>query len=372
MERRQFMRLGFQSVTVVALGSTSVGLLSACTPPVNPGVDNLDLLPGFTARVVGVTGLAVEGTDYVWHGWPDGGATFPTPDGGWVYVSNAELLLNAGGVGAIRFDSSGTIVDAYSILSGTNRNCAGGATSSGTWLSCEEIDRGRVFECDPLGVAPAVERPALGQFQHEAAAEDLATGVIYMSEDMSDGALYRMVPDVPGDLSAGQLEVLTDTAGTLGWVPVPDPTGATTRTRHQVPDTKAFDGGEGIVARDGIVYLGTKGDNRVWAYDIAANTISVIYDPATAPAPADLRGIDNLALLPGVGTDGLLVAEDGGDLQLVIVRPNGITTPVLQLTGVAGTELAGPAFDPSGTRLYFSSQRSPGVTYEVTGDWNQF
>jgi hypothetical protein len=66
------------------------------------------------------------------------------------------------------------------------------------------------------------------------------------------------------------------------------------------------------------------------------------------------------------------VAEDGGNLELVVVRPDGSTTPVLQLTGVTGTELTGPAFDPSGTRLYFSSQRSPGVTYEVTGDWDQF
>jgi hypothetical protein len=29
--------------------------------------------------------------------------------------------------------------------------------------------------------------------------------------------------------------------------------------------------------------------------------------------------------------------------------------------------MTGPAFDPSGTRLYFSSQRNPGRTYEVTG-----
>jgi hypothetical protein len=36
------------------------------------------------------------------------------------------------------------------------------------------------------------------------------------------------------------------------------------------------------------------------------------------------------------------------------------------------SEITGLAFDPSGTRLYFSSQRGPapggaGITYEVTG-----
>ena len=27
------------------------------------------------------------------------------------------------------------------------------------------------------------------------------------------------------------------------------------------------------------------------------------------------------------------------------------------------------AFSPNGTRMYFSSQRNPGATYEVTGPW---
>ncbi len=40
---------------------------------------------------------------------------------------------------------------------------------------------------------------------------------------------------------------------------------------------------------------------------------------------------------------------------------------LLRLTGVSGSEMTGPAFNPAGDRLYFSSQRNPGVTYEVTG-----
>jgi hypothetical protein len=45
--------------------------------------------------------------------------------------------------------------------------------------------------------------------------------------------------------------------------------------------------------------------------------------------------------------------------------------PFLQVVGHSGSEIAGPAFDPSGTRLYFSSQRgrrglmNEGITYEV-------
>jgi secreted PhoX family phosphatase len=82
-----------------------------------------------------------------------------------------------------------------------------------------------------------------------------------------------------------------------------------------------------------------------------------------------LTGVDNVVR---AANGDLFVCEDGGDMQLVIVRPNGEVWPFLQVTGQAASELTGPAFDPSGTRLYFSSQRGPtgtgsGVTYEVRG-----
>jgi secreted PhoX family phosphatase len=82
-----------------------------------------------------------------------------------------------------------------------------------------------------------------------------------------------------------------------------------------------------------------------------------------------LTGVDNIVQ---AANGDLYVCEDGGDQQLVIVRPDGSVWPFLQVTGQSGSELTGPAFDPSGTRLYFSSQRGPtgadtGITYEVRG-----
>ena len=34
---------------------------------------------------------------------------------------------------------------------------------------------------------------------------------------------------------------------------------------------------------------------------------------------------------------------------------------------MSGTEITGPALTPDGSRLYFSSQRNPGRTFEVSG-----
>ena len=68
----------------------------------------------------------------------------------------------------------------------------------------------------------------------------------------------------------------------------------------------------------------------------------------------------------------VLVAEDGGDLQIVAIT-GGNVVPVVQLVGHDLSEMTGPAFSPDQTRLYFSSQRGTtgmskdGMTFEITG-----
>lgn len=342
--------------------------------PLEPAdANNLRLPPGFTSRIVARTGQPPVATSpYRWHTAPDGGAVFPLPGGGWVYVSNSEA--SAGGAGALRFDALGVVVDAYAILTGTSTNCAGGPTPWGTWLSCEEHAAGRVFECDPTGASPAEVRPALGVFRHEAAIVDPVRRHVYLTEDEPDGRFYRFTPaGAPAggalDLSAGVLEVAEVVGGAVTWLAVPDPerTGALP-TRYQVPTSTPFNGGEGIWYHDGKVYFSTKGDDRVWEYDAVASAMRVHYDYLTAADPF-LRAVDNLT---GSAGGDILVAEDGDDLQLVAILPDGSLKAVLQIVNHPGSEVTGPAFDPSGTRLYFSSQRAPGgaVTYEVTGPFH--
>ncbi len=273
----------------------------------------------------------------------------------------------------MRFNADGSIASAYRILANTNQNCAGGATPWGTWLSCEEVNRGFVYETYPQGGTAAVQRPAMGRFKHEAAACDPDRRVIYLTEDESNGCFYRFRPNSWGNLSAGTLEVLvagSATSGPVTWARVPDPDGSPTVTRSQVSGAKRFNGGEGCWYDDGTCWFTTKGDNRVWAYDAVNQRIDLAYDDSLVSGTAPLTGVDNIT---GTGSGDLYVAEDGGNMEINIITPAGVVAPFLRITGQSSSEICGPAFSPDGTRLYFSSQRgtsgssSGGITYEVRG-----
>ena len=192
---------------------------------------------------------------------------------------------------------------------------------------------------------------------HEAAACDPVGQYVYLTEDAGTGKLRRFRPTVWGDLSAGTLEAAVVSGSTVTWT-------------STISNGTSFNGGEGAWYADGKVWFTTKGDNRVWELDVRStpNTIRVIYDDNTSPNPV-LTGVDNIV---GSASGDLFVAEDGGNMELVLIEPGGAVSVFLRVLNQSGSEIAGPPSARTASRLYFSSQRGPtgsgsGVTYEVTG-----
>lgn len=400
MDRRSFLRAAVVAtggaVTVPLVGS-AVGAQPGSSPygsldGIEPDENGIILPPGFTSRIVAMAGEPVGDSDYRWRVYPDGAAVFDDGAGGWYHTVNSEVFRPGfAGVSAIHYGPEGEILDAYQLLEGSNSNCGGGPTPWGTFLSGEEdfTGYGLLWECDPTGATPSVSHPAMGIFTHEAAAVDPVRQQVYMTEDQFDGRFYRFTPTNYPDLSEGLLEfALVADDGTVNWIEVPDPSATETLTRQQLPEeSTAFLGGEGIWYHNDVVFWSTKFDNVIHAINTAEQTYSRIYeaDPAmVSEGTAVLSGVDNLTV--DAGTGDVYVAEDGGNMEIVIISPEGEVAPFLRITDQDSSEITGPVFNPRRDRLYFSSQRGPalnnaedvlpeseitgkstGITYEVTG-----
>ena len=386
--RRNFVRgalaaaAGVASVPLTAVAASAQAIsASSGTPPASygslaatsgAGVNGVSVLSAFTVRVIAESGLPVGNTGLTYRGAPDGAATFPDGAGGWYYTVNHELSNGAGGVTSIRFDSTGDIISAQSILSGTNRNCAGGPTPWGTWLSCEENAGGaqggqtsQIWECWPDGSQAGVNRPQMGTRNHEAVAVDEPNQVLYITEDRSTGKLWRYTPTTWPDLSAGTLErAQTSNANGTG-----DVTWVSSGGRN-------YNGGEGIWFHKGSgkVYMATKGDESIWELDTTTvpNRMELVWQGSNNSS-SPLYDPDNVTVEEGSGD--LFVAEDRGQLRVVLITAEGALSTFLQFNNGAGehsnSEVTGPVFNPAGDRMYVSSQRGgpngSGVTYEISG-----
>jgi secreted PhoX family phosphatase len=439
MGRRAFLRRGAAATGGVSVAGPLLAL-AACTPGGAPGplpsgdgkrptrlVDMGDLrLPrGFRYTVLQREGDVLGDGSEVPSRF-DGMAAFPGPDGTTVLLRNHENRGDSderpvvvpdgvrydgddsmnGGVTKLVVTPDRRVSDSYALLGGTLWNCAGGMMPWGSWISCEEKfedgdePHGYIFEVDASATEPVAASPirAGGRFEHEALA--WLDGVLYLTEDQHDGALYRLLldrePGAAGDLEAttGRLEALrirgeehtaaktregwpTGEGFGVEWVALDDTEPSSDTLREEARDKGAavFDRCEGIWVGEGKVYFncteaGDEGDGQVWELDPGAGSLELIYE---SPGPDELQNPDNIVVGP---TGELFLCEDNDDAVHIrrLTREGSIQT-FAQALEYPTSEFAGVCFDPSWQTLYVNQQGDPpkdvpAVTYAIWGPWD--
>lgn len=304
--------------------------------------------------------------------------------------------LASGGTTTLVFDpDAGRLLDSYASLSGTIRNCAGGPTPAGTWLTCEETTsvngdtrHGYVFEVPAAGVGNPEPIRAMGRFSHEATATDPATGIVYLTEDAGSSAIYRYRPNDPANLHAGGVLEAMRLADTLDtspwvtgdsdriaeWVEVDDPDWApgepSTWQQVQPKGAARIVRGEGAWYGNGVVYLiSTSGGpaklGQVFALDPAAQTFTSLF---TSTSEAQVGAPDNVCVSP---RGGIVLCEDGRGTEYVHgLTPGGEIFPFIR-NDLNGSEWCGATFEPKNGNWMFVNMQSPGITFAITGPWRQ-
>ncbi|HZG95287.1 MAG TPA: alkaline phosphatase PhoX [Mycobacteriales bacterium] len=335
-------------------------------------------------------------------------------------AAGAKGQLVPGGTMTVELDDDLDVLSEYGSLGGTVRNCAGGRTPWGTWLSCEETevragmrihdgvfqhDHGWVFEVDPANPSNNVDPMPLtgmGRYAHEAVAVDPATSVAYLTEDAGApyGLLYRFTPADAGGgygsyragglLEAMRLPDVRDLSevrdvntrfNDVDWVPVPDPLAVTVPTRMQLVDEEVTRAEklEGAWYGDGHVFIvssfasndraeGHPHDGQVWRYDPKANalTLELIFNGGSCTR---FGRPDNITVSPFGG--GVILAEDGlGDQYLVGVAQNGLPFPIAR-NALNTAELAGVTFSPDNRTLFGNifGGTGGGLSFAIRGPW---
>jgi len=413
----------------------------------------LDLPNGFSHRVISKVGEKMDDGLLV-PALHDGMAAFPGPEGKTILIRNHECeraparngpfgwgneLLDGfdrtrlydasfgkspplGGTTTLVYNTRSQQLEKHFLsLAGTVRNCAGGPTPWGSWITCEETeqqadsdfekDHGYNFEVPAsanIGLADPVPLCEMGRFVHEAVAVDPKSGIVYETEDQGDGLIYRFIPNEKEKLAAGgRLQVLairdapstdtrnwedengkrgavfpTDTPFDVRWIDIDDVDSPANDLRHRGFNHGAarFARGEGMWYGNGSIYFAcTNGGpgrlGQIWRY--TPSRFEGQEDEDRNPGRLELfveaiygsliQNCDNLTVSPW---GDLVVSEDGPEpCDLLGITPGG-EIYLLARNSMSSTELAGVTFSPDGSTLFVNMQ-GDGITIAISGPWRK-
>ena len=413
LSRRQFLGAGVGALAAAgALGwlyrPRSVGASLGDLVADPEGI--LNLPPGFSYQVLQRAGDRM--TDgFTTPEAPDGMACFPGDEETWVVMRNHEVHEGSpvdstlgfadnrgGGVTRLVVDrASGALRSSNFVLTGTSRNCAGGPSPYG-WLSCEEVEEpehGYVFLCDASAstLQAPHKLPALGRFPHEAAAFDEITGITYLTEDKSDSAIYRHLPDHPTKpFVGGELQALkvsskdrfrlsegpkVGDAFDVEWVSVPDPQALKVSTRDQAHNMGAafLSRGEGAWLSGRQAYFcstdgGPANRGQLYKLDLSLENKDQITLVAQAEGDEAFDKPDNVTVSPW---GDVFLAEDGDAPNGVcVLHPDGSVRYFAEnVLNDGDSEITGVCFSPDGRWLFLNLQWE-GLTLAVTGPFREF
>ena len=427
--RRRFLSKTILTGGALTLGSTLLYLSQSSDNEKIPRLNlNLikdpkgicDLPKGFSYKVISKHNEIMSDGNKV-PDYHDGMGCFSGPNGEIILVRNHEVPLyfpfanepspnselaydekSSGGTTTIWLNDKLEVSKHYLSLTGTIRNCGGGKTPWGTWISCEETDddfgggwkiskrHGYNFEVDPLKpLQKAVPLKAMGRFRHEAVAVDAISGIAYQTQDDYSGCFYRFIPKAKEQFQqGGTLQALkfidaniTHTTNQqlelnkkydCQWITIdePDPKDNTVHKQAQAKGAAIFVRGEGIVIHeDGIYFACTAGGKqsvgqffKYIANDNKTGTIQLVFE---AKKNGVLEKPDNITINQW---GDLIICEDNSlDEQCLIgLTPEG---KIYHIAANSQSEWAGACFSPDQKTLFANIHKNPGMTIAIQGPW---
>jgi uncharacterized protein len=376
----------------------------------------LDLPAGFKYRAFSRENSRMSDGRLV-PGAHDGMAAFRGKGDTTILVRNHELTPDAsvgvsgppkydplakGGTTTLVVGADRQLIKDFGSLAGTYRNCAGGPTPWGSWISCEENTstpstdpnvrrrHGYNFEVSAYqkGYVEPLPLVAMGRFNHEAIAIDPRTGVVYQTEDRGDGLFYRYIPNQRKKLAAGgklqalaikgKPQAITNTGFPVGkqlpveWIDIedPDPKEDTVRVEGFSKGAAQFNRGEGAWYGNNEIYFcctegGTAGLGQIWRYEPGpypkSNGILTLYVESSSNNV--LESPDNITVSP---FNDLFVCEDGDGVQFVRgINQKGQIFSFAK-NALNDSEFAGVCFSTRPLTMFLNIQR-PGITFAIWG-----